>query len=197
MTATELLFRRWQRQIAIRRRLVLCQNNEPANRERILAARILMVLSASIIFTLGVVHLVYTFWGPMLTPRDPALQISMSQISPVITKETTIWRCWVGFNASHSMGLMLFGLVFGFRFSRIGSRPTPLSVTVPARCGAGNAWWFCCALQGLFFQRASHRRLHFFGLLYRQHCAIARLTKRSSRPTISASLRVRSAGPAP
>jgi hypothetical protein len=79
-----------------------------------LAAKILMVLSASIIFTLGVVHFVYTFWGPQLTPRDPALQISMSQISPVITKETTMWRCWVGFNASHSMGLILFGLVFGF-----------------------------------------------------------------------------------
>jgi len=47
-------------------------------------------------------------------PRDPALQISMSQISPVITKETTMWRCWVGFNASHSMGPILFGLVFGF-----------------------------------------------------------------------------------
>jgi hypothetical protein len=84
------------------------------NRESTLAARILMILSASIIFTLGVVHLVYTFWGPNLTPRDPALQISMSQISPVITKETTMWRCWVGFNASHSMGLILFGLVFGF-----------------------------------------------------------------------------------
>jgi hypothetical protein len=79
-----------------------------------LAARILMVLSASIIFTLGVAHLVYTFRGPMLTPRDPALQISMSQSSPVISKETTMWRCWVGFNASHSMGLILFGLVFGY-----------------------------------------------------------------------------------
>ena len=86
----------------------------PQNREGILAAKILMVLSASIVFTLGVVHLVYTFWGPTLTPRDPAQQISMSQIAPVITKETTMWRCWVGFNASHSMGLILFGLVFGF-----------------------------------------------------------------------------------
>jgi len=79
-----------------------------------LAARILMVLSASIIFTLGVLHLVYTFWGPQLTPRDPALQISMSQISPIISKETTMWRCWVGFNASHGMGLILFGLVFSY-----------------------------------------------------------------------------------
>jgi len=78
------------------------------------AAKILMVLSASIVLTLGVVHLVYTFWGPMLTPRDPALQVSMTQISPVITNQTTMWRAWVAFNASHSMGLILFGLVFGF-----------------------------------------------------------------------------------
>jgi len=73
-----------------------------------------MVLSASIVFALGASHLVYTFRGPALTPRDPALQVSMNQISPVMTKETTMWRCWVGFNASHSMGLILFGLVFGY-----------------------------------------------------------------------------------
>lgn len=79
-----------------------------------MAAKILMVLSASIIFALGVVHLVYTFSGPNLTPRDPALQISMSQVAPRITKDTTMWRCWIGFNASHSMGLILFGLIFGF-----------------------------------------------------------------------------------
>jgi hypothetical protein len=79
-----------------------------------LAAKILMVFSASIVFTLGVLHLVSTFWGPGLTPRDPALQISMSQSSPIMTNETTMWRCWVGFNASHSMGLVLFGLVFAY-----------------------------------------------------------------------------------
>lgn len=84
------------------------------NTETILAAKIVMVLSASIVFLLGVTHLVYTFWGPNLTPRDSALQISMSQISPVITSETTMWRAWMGFNATHSMGLILFGLIFGF-----------------------------------------------------------------------------------
>ena len=73
-----------------------------------------MVFSASIMLTLGVLHLNYTFWGPKLTPRDPALQVSMSQISPVITEETTMWRTWVGLNASHSMGIILFGLIYGF-----------------------------------------------------------------------------------
>ena len=79
-----------------------------------MTAKVLMVVSASTTFALGVVHLVYTFWWPKLTPRDHALQISMSQISPVISNETTMWRCWVGLNVSYSMGLILFGLVFGF-----------------------------------------------------------------------------------
>ena len=79
-----------------------------------MAARVLMVVSASIVLTLGVVHFAYTFWGQNLMPRDHALQSSMSQVSPFITRETTMWRCWVGFNASHSMGLILFGLVFGY-----------------------------------------------------------------------------------
>jgi hypothetical protein len=86
----------------------------PQNTESTLAARILMVFSASIILTLGILHLVSTFSGPSLTPRDPALEISMSQSSPMMTNETTMWRCWMGFNASHSLGLILFGLVFGY-----------------------------------------------------------------------------------
>ena len=70
-----------------------------------MAVRVLMVVTASTVFLLGVVHFDYTFWGQELTPRDHALQISMSQISPVITKETTVWRCWVGFNASKAWDL--------------------------------------------------------------------------------------------
>jgi hypothetical protein len=126
-----------------------------------------MVLSASIVFTLGVVHLVYTFWGPMLIPRDPALRISMSQISPVITKETTMWRCWVGFNASHSMGLILFGSVFGYlalAHGRLLFQSPFLLVVGLAMLGV--------VLCKLYFQRASSGHQHFFGLLSRQHGAI-------------------------
>ena len=79
-----------------------------------MTARLLMVLSASILLTLGTMHLAYTLWGTSLAPRDPALQVSMSMISLVLTKETTMWRCWMGFNVSHSMGLILFSLVYGY-----------------------------------------------------------------------------------
>ena len=79
-----------------------------------LIARVLMVLSAGIAFILGALHVVYTFWGAKLMPRDSALQIRMSQISPIITKETTMWRTWIGFNASHSVGAILFGAVYSY-----------------------------------------------------------------------------------
>ena len=74
----------------------------------------LMAVSAGILLVLGVIHLTYTFSGPKLTPRDPALQTTMSQISPVLTRETTMWKVWVGVNASHSMGAILFGLIYGY-----------------------------------------------------------------------------------
>lgn len=34
---------------------------------------------------------------------------------PFITRETTIWRAWIGFNASHSFCLIFFGTVYGYR----------------------------------------------------------------------------------
>jgi hypothetical protein len=77
-------------------------------------ARSLMVASSAIVLVLGTIHLVYTFWGPRLKPRAPQLQASMSEVSPVLTRQTTMWKAWIGFNASHSMGAMLFGLIYGY-----------------------------------------------------------------------------------
>jgi len=75
---------------------------------------ILMSLSALVIMALGTLHLVYTFRGSKLTPRDAALQARMAEVPLVITRQTTVWRAWVGFNASHSMGAILFGLIYCF-----------------------------------------------------------------------------------
>ena len=73
-----------------------------------------MTLSTLVLLALGVLHLIYTFSGPKLMPRDPALQARMNEVNLVITRQTTVWRAWIGFNASHSMGAILFGLVYGF-----------------------------------------------------------------------------------
>ena len=70
--------------------------------------------SAAVILLIGLVHLVYTFRGPKLHPRDPDLTSRMMAVSPVISSETTMWRCWVGFNASHSFCLIFFGALYGY-----------------------------------------------------------------------------------
>ena len=74
----------------------------------------LVAASAAIILLLGLIHLLYTFRGGKLHPRDAQLEQRMREISPVITRETTMWRAWVGFNASHSLGAILFGLIYGY-----------------------------------------------------------------------------------
>ncbi len=77
-------------------------------------AATLIAVSAGIIFLLGVIHLVYTFVGIRLHPRDIALTAQMKQVSPNITAQTNMWRAWVGFNASHGLGAMLFGATYIF-----------------------------------------------------------------------------------
>ncbi len=77
-------------------------------------ASALMMASALIILGLGSMHLLLTFRGPALHPRDAALQARLMEVPLVLTRETTMWRAWIGFNASHSFGAMLFGLVYGY-----------------------------------------------------------------------------------
>ena len=77
-------------------------------------AQTCFILSAALLLGLGLVHLTCTFSGPRLTPRDPALLALMQQVSPVLTRRTTMWRAWLGFNASHSLGAIFFGLVYGW-----------------------------------------------------------------------------------
>jgi hypothetical protein len=70
--------------------------------------------SAAIILLLGLIHLLYTFSGTKLTPRDPDLTTRMQTVSPVISRDTTMWRAWVGFNASHSFCLIFFAALYGY-----------------------------------------------------------------------------------
>jgi hypothetical protein len=77
-------------------------------------AKALFGASAAVVLALGLVHLLYTFRGPKLTPRDPELLARMQAGYPVLTRQTTMWKAWVGFNASHSLGAILFGLVYGY-----------------------------------------------------------------------------------
>src|SRR5262249_49978574 len=77
-------------------------------------SRLFILASAAIIATLGSIHLWLTFVGPKLRPRDPELESRLKAVSPVITSQTTMWKAWIGFNASHSFGMLLFGAIYGY-----------------------------------------------------------------------------------
>jgi hypothetical protein len=82
--------------------------------ELITLSSVLIAVSSGIILMLGMAHLLFTFHGPRFLPRDRDLQVRMQDVSPVISRETTMWKAWVGFNASHSFGAIMFGAVYGY-----------------------------------------------------------------------------------
>ena len=73
-----------------------------------------MAASAAVVGALGALHLLYTFSGKKLRPRDTHLERQMELVSPEISRNTTMWLAWVGFNASHSFGALFFALVYGY-----------------------------------------------------------------------------------
>ena len=75
---------------------------------------LLLAAGAAIVLCLGTAHLWLTFRGTALHPRDESLTARMREVTPRLTRQTTMWRAWVGFNASHSVGAMLFGLTWGY-----------------------------------------------------------------------------------
>ena len=78
------------------------------------AAYILIAASAAVLGALGCIHLLYTYYGNKLDPRDSTVREAMERTNPVITRQTTIWRANKGFNASHSLGIIAFALVYGY-----------------------------------------------------------------------------------
>jgi hypothetical protein len=62
---------------------------------------------------LGTVHAVATPQGPGdrkgLSPSDPGLADAMARTAVRLTRRINMWGAWVGFNLSHSLGLVVLG----------------------------------------------------------------------------------------
>jgi hypothetical protein len=75
---------------------------------------VLIAGSAAIASLLGLIHLLCTFRGQNLQPLESDLMAKMKTVSLFISRDTTVWRTWIGFNASHSFSLIFFGAVYGY-----------------------------------------------------------------------------------
>jgi len=61
---------------------------------------------------LGTVHLFYTFFTDNFDPRDQDTKIGMNKSLLRLTRKTTVWRAWVGFNTSHSFGIIFVAGIY-------------------------------------------------------------------------------------
>lgn len=101
----------------------------------------MVILGATVIALLGFVHAWFTLrstptGGPMM-PIDASVKEAMSVegglgIAPEL--RTTLYKAWIGFNLSHSLGLVVVGFLIG------------LPVVVQASVPFDNWSWLVCAL---------------------------------------------------
>jgi len=77
-------------------------------------SRYLFVAGGLVMLLLGTVHVVLTPQHPGerkgLSPVEPAVADSMARARVRLSDRMDLWRAWVGFNLSHSLGVSLLGL---------------------------------------------------------------------------------------
>src|SRR4029453_7803760 len=75
-------------------------------------SRYLYLAGALPFFVLGLAHAFATPLAPGdvkgLSPSDPQLAQAMTRSGLRLTRRTDMWRAWVGFNFSHSLGAIVF-----------------------------------------------------------------------------------------
>lgn len=77
-------------------------------------AELLYIAGGTVFVALGTIHLLYTFWDisrpRRLVPDDPQVIAAMQRSHLRLTRgKTTSWDAWVGFNFSHSFGVIWYG----------------------------------------------------------------------------------------
>jgi hypothetical protein len=76
-------------------------------------AQIFEIVGALIFLLLGLMHGVLTCQDLIeprtFTPPDAALRQAMQKSRIAIHPQTNLWNAWLGFNLSHSLGLIMFG----------------------------------------------------------------------------------------
>lgn len=110
---------------------------------------------AGLIFLMGALHLKATFWGSSLHPTDAGLRQAMRDGSVRMVPSLSLWKLWLGFNASHALGALTFGATFAylslFRAEFFFSNPPLRAVGLLALIGyaaLAKLFWFRVPLLG-------------------------------------------------
>jgi hypothetical protein len=123
-------------------------------------SRYLFLIGALPFIVLGLAHAAATPQTPAqakgLSPRNLAVRDAMAHDSLLLTRRTTLWLAWVGFNLSHSLGAILFGAVVvligrsSASFEAQGGVFLPLAVLVSViYLVLGVRYWFRTPIIGI------------------------------------------------
>jgi len=124
-------------------------------------ARFLLDLGGGVFILLGLLHALYTYLDisrpRRLVPQDPAVAQAMAKSNLRLSGNgTTMWRAWVGFNFSHSIGVILFGTVCVGAGSVLGTIVLPAWILFVFVAIAliyllvGLLYWFRIPVAGIF-----------------------------------------------
>lgn len=76
-------------------------------------AQVLIVMAAYVFLVMGVAHGALTLGDlkrpKAFTPRDASVRQVMQQSSIALHPAINLWKAWLGFSMTHSLGLALFG----------------------------------------------------------------------------------------
>ena len=118
--------------------------------------QVLLISGSSIFLLLGVAHLYYTFVNNKFKARDAAITEGMKNTSPLLTRQTTMWKGWIGFNGSHSLGVIFFGavnIILAIQYYPIISSSITLQALNLMVCGCylllAVKYWFKTPLLGI------------------------------------------------
>ena len=96
---------------------------------------ILLTFGGAIFGLLGALHAVYTLLDlrnpRRLVPVDPLVAQAMANSALRLSRGgTNMWRAWIGFNFSHSLGVLLVGTLAVLAGSR--AKALPVGIIIPA-----------------------------------------------------------------
>ncbi len=88
--------------------------NLASNKEFPVLTQSLYIAGCIPFLILGLLHTVYTIadtYNPKrIVPYEPGVMGLMKDSTLALTKETDMWRAWIGFNISHGVGLLFFAI---------------------------------------------------------------------------------------
>ncbi len=102
---------------------------------------ILLILGGAVFGVLGGLHAIYTLLDlrnpRRLVPVDPSVAHAMANSALRLSDGgTDMWRAWIGFNFSHSLGVLLFGALAIWVGARIRMSPVGIVAALTLR------YWF-------------------------------------------------------